>query len=59
MKEFSEMTKAELQDYLDFLLRQYQIVDAIWFLAVEDKYGFDEAFDLNQGVWAKNQLPNS
>lgn len=53
MKEFSEMTKAELQDYLDFLLRQYQIVDAIWFLAVEDKYGFDEAFDLNQGVWAK------
>jgi len=53
MKEFSEMTKAELQAYLDFLLRQYQIVDGIWFLAVEGKYGFDEALDLNQEVWGK------
>ncbi len=53
MKEFSEMTKAELQDYLDFLLRQYRIVDALWFLAVEDKYGFDVAFDLNGKIWGK------
>lgn len=53
MKEFSKMTKAELQDYLDFVLRQYRLVDGLWFRAVEDKYGFEVAFELNEEIWGK------
>ncbi len=31
--------------------RTLYTVDGLWFLAVEEKYGFDVAFELNQVVW--------
>jgi hypothetical protein len=35
----------------DFLLRQYRLVDAYWFLEVERKFGLDAAVELNENVW--------
>lgn len=31
--------------------RTYYTIDGLWFLAVEDKFGFETAFELNQVVW--------
>jgi hypothetical protein len=38
-------------EYLDFLLRQYRLCDAYWFLEVEKKFGLDAAVELNENVW--------
>ncbi|HIE39601.1 MAG TPA: hypothetical protein EYP77_11150, partial [Anaerolineae bacterium] len=32
--------------YLDFLLRQYRLADAFWFLAVEETFGTEAAVKL-------------
>ncbi|MEM2726848.1 MAG: DUF6125 family protein [Archaeoglobaceae archaeon] len=39
------------EDYEDFLLRQYRVMDALWFLAVEDEFGLEHAVRLNEKVW--------
>jgi len=31
--------------------RNLYTIDGVWFLAVEAKYGFDVAFEMNQAVW--------
>ena len=31
--------------------RTFFTIDGLWFLAVEDKYGFETAFEMNQVVW--------
>ena len=31
--------------------RTFYTIDGLWFLAVEDKYGFETAFEMNQVVW--------
>jgi hypothetical protein len=41
----------ETDGYTDYLLRQYRLVDAYWFLAVEKKFGLDAAVELNEEVW--------
>ena len=33
--------------------RTYYTIDGLWFLAVEEKYGFDVAFEMNQVVWER------
>jgi hypothetical protein len=33
-------------------------VDGLWFLAVEEEFGFETAFKLNQQVWKKASLLN-
>jgi hypothetical protein len=35
-----------------YLLRSYTAVDGLWFMKVEEKYGFDAALDLDAAVWA-------
>jgi hypothetical protein len=50
--KFSEIGDKEVREYLDFLLRQYRLTDALWFLAVEDAFGTDAAIKLNEEVWA-------
>jgi len=47
------MSREELRRYLDFLLWHYRVVDAFWFLYVEDKYTRTEAEYLNERVWAR------
>ncbi len=51
--KFSEMGDKEAREYLDFLLRQYRLADAYWFLAVEDTFGTDAAVKLNEDIWGR------
>ncbi len=48
---FSEMSRRELLEYVDFMLRQYRLVDGLWFLGVEDRFGLDGAVEINEKVW--------
>jgi hypothetical protein len=46
-----EIEEGERDEYINFLLRQYRLVDALWFLSVEEKFSLDEAVKLNEEVW--------
>ncbi len=41
----------EQEEYINFMLRQYRLVDALWFLGVEDRFGLEAAVKLNEEVW--------
>lgn len=47
------MNEDQLKDYLKFLLWHYRVVDAFWFLYVEERFGLGTAEELNQKVWGK------
>jgi hypothetical protein len=51
--KFSEMGDGEAREYLNFLLRQYRLTDAYWFLAVEDTFGTEAAVKLNEDIWGR------
>jgi len=51
--EFRELSHEKLLEYAEFLLRHYRLVDAYWFLKVEDNFGLDVATRFNEEVWAK------
>ena len=36
---------------MDFLLRQYRLIDILWFLTVEDKFGLNVAVELDEKIW--------
>lgn len=44
---------AELNDkqMADFYYRSYTAVDGLWFMKVEEKYGFDTALEIDNEVW--------
>ena len=46
-----DLKPEEKDEYISFLLRQYRLVDALWFLAVEDRFGLDAAVELNEKIW--------
>lgn len=48
-----DLREEEKDEYIDFMLRQYRLVDAFWFLGVEDKFGLDAAVELNEEVWQR------
>ena len=45
------MTKLNFQQIVDYFTRSYRVVDGLWFMKVEEKYGFDVALDLDKNVW--------
>ncbi len=47
------MKRDQLLDYLEFLLWHYRVMDAFWFLYVEESHGLAQAEHLNQRVWGK------
>lgn len=51
--EFRDLSHEELIRYAEFLLIHYRLVDAYWFLKVEDFLGLDVATRLNEEIWAK------
>ena len=51
--KYSEMGDSEVREYLDFLLRQYRLTDAYWFLGVEDTFGTEAAVKLNEDIWGR------
>jgi hypothetical protein len=51
--KISEIEDQDLRPYLEFLLRQYRLADAYWFLAVEDTFGTQAAEKLNEDIWTR------
>lgn len=47
------MGKEDLKRYLDFLIRHYRVVDAFWYIYLEEQYGSDVANHFNEKVWAR------
>ena len=43
-----ELTDKEIAEYLH---RCYTTADGLWFVKVEEKYGFDIALDIDKEVW--------
>ena len=50
---FEKMKASELRNYIQFLLWNYRVMDAFWFLYVAEKFDQPEAEWLNERVWAR------
>lgn len=50
---FDHMEKDELKTYLDFLLWHYRVVDAFWYIYIEEEQGSEVADHFNERVWGK------
>jgi hypothetical protein len=45
------MVKLDCQQVVEYFHRCYKAVDGLWFMKVEEKYGFDCALDVDNEVW--------
>jgi hypothetical protein len=45
------MAKLKNQQILEYFSRSYKAVDGLWFMKVEEKFGFDNALELDDQVW--------
>ena len=50
---FQDWSKEDLLEYLEFLLHNYRVMDAFWFLNLEERHGHQEACRINELVWGK------
>jgi hypothetical protein len=46
------MTDLPSNDIREYLLRSYTAADGLWFMAVEERLGFDVALDMDAKVWS-------
>lgn len=51
--DFSTWDQPRLARYCEFLLHNYRVMDAFWFINIEKDYGLEEACRLNELVWGK------
>ncbi len=51
--DFDGMSKEELRKYLDFLMWHYRVVDAFWYIVLEEEQGSKVADHFNERVWHK------
>ncbi len=51
MKIFENMEAPELINYIEFLLHNYRVMDAFWFLYVAEQFGQPAAERINERVW--------
>ena len=47
----AEMIELSEKQIAEFFHRSYTAVDGLWFMKVEEKYGFDAALDIDDEVW--------
>ena len=45
------MSKLSSKQVVDYYHRCYKAVDGLWFMKVEEKYGFDSALEVDDDVW--------
>ena len=45
------MTELTDEQRADYFRRSYTAADGLWFMMVEEKYGFDAALKLDEAVW--------
>jgi len=53
MIDFDKMDREELRKYLDFLMRNYRLVDAFWYIYLEEEHGSETANRFNERVWER------
>ena len=53
VKIFEKMKASELKNYIQFLLSNYRVIDAFWFLYVAEKFDQPTAERVNERVWAR------
>jgi hypothetical protein len=52
--DFDTMDEDGLRKYLDFLMWHYRVVDAFWYVAIEEELGTVQADHFNERVWEKS-----
>ena len=50
---YLKLPRKDLNSLFEFYLRKLQLVDGLWFLDVEDRFGTKQATDINCNVWGK------
>lgn len=50
---FGDWPKEDLVNYLEFLMHSYRVMDAFWFINLENRHGHEEACKINELVWSK------
>jgi len=50
-KKGGKMIKLTEKQISDYFHRSYTAVDGLWFMKVEEKYGFDSALEIDREVW--------
>jgi hypothetical protein len=45
------MIELDSQQVIDYFHRCYKAMDGLWFMKVEEKYGFDSALEVDNEVW--------
>ena len=45
------MLKLSAKQVLEFYHRSYTTVDGLWYMKVEEKYGYDAALEIDNDVW--------
>ena len=53
MSGFPDMRVPELRKYIEYLLWQYRLVDAFWFIYVAERFDQETAERINEKVWAR------
>jgi hypothetical protein len=48
---FKNMGKKDLQKYIEFLLFNYRVMDAFWFIKITEKFDQATAEKINENVW--------
>ena len=52
-KIFQNMEAPELRKYIEFLLRHYRVMDAFWFIYVNERFDQPTAEKINEQVWGR------
>jgi len=50
---FYEMNDLDRKKYLDFLIWHYRVVDAFWYIFLEEEMGTEKADLINERVWGR------
>ncbi len=50
---FEGMEAEELRSYIEFLLWHYRVVDAFWFIYVNEEFDQETAERINERVWGR------
>ena len=53
LQALEKMNVSQLQNYIEFLLWHYRVVDAFWFIYVTERFDQPTAESLNEKVWTK------